>query len=161
MANIEEPKYTDDSFLKDWWKSVMAWLRALNRDVIGEAKERKLADDALEDKKADKVTNGGFIAGGAKANGDYGGIAIGEDAEVEVDVGTNGIALGKKSQAKSGSAIGPLTRTTDGGSVGCAAISDDGGAIGYDAKTSAGFADGSRAKAIDEKGYGIDAIQLG
>ena len=123
----------------------------------------------MDDKKADKVTNDGFIAGKNATNAS-GGVAIGNYAKTT----GAGAAIGSEAEADSGfsggyhakgtgmgAAVGNSASAFHGGAVGYAANTSTGGAVGSEAVAGDGFSGGSEAKTVDAEGQPIDAIQLG
>ena len=131
--------------------------------------------------KADKVTNGGFVAGnnasnasGGVAIGNYAkttgaGAAIGSEAETASGFSggyhakSNGMgaAVGNSASAYHGGAAGYAANTSTGGAIGSEAKSTNGGAMGWEAVTGDGVAIGKTAKTVDTSNNAIDAVQLG
>ncbi len=131
--------------------------------------------------KADKVTNGGFVAGnnasnasGGVAIGNYAkttgaGAAIGSEAETASGFSggyhakSNGMgaAVGNSASAYHGGAVGYAANTSTGGAIGSEAKSTNGGAMGWEAVTGDGVAIGKTAKTVDTSNNAIDAVQLG
>ena len=89
---------------------------------------------------------------------DKNGAVINKSTLIPSGGGFNG---GENSSATFGGSIGRDAYTEYGGSVGNGSSSTQGGAVGRNAKTSLGFAGGFTARAVDENGDGINAIQLG
>ena len=141
------------------------------------------AQSALDtlNSKADKVTNGGFVAGnnasntsGGVAIGNYAkvtgaGAAIGSEAEAAsgfsggYNAKSNGMgaAVGNSASSFHGGAVGYAANTSTGGAIGSEAKSTNGGAIGWEAVAGDGAAIGKTAKTVDSNNNAIDAIQLG
>lgn len=98
----------------------------------------------LENKKADKEYNGGFVGGNGAALGGEGGAAVGANAK-----------------ASSGMAGGCGAAASEGIAGGKGAFASHGAAVGRNSKTLHGAAVGDGAKTIDTNGNPITAVQLG
>lgn len=102
----------------------------------------------MDDKKADKVTNDGFIAGKNATNAS-GGVAIGNYAKTT----GAGAAIGSEAEADSGFSGGYHAKGTGmGAAVGNSASAFHGGAVGYAANASTGGAVGENAHAAEGGG---------
>lgn len=125
---------------------------------------KKVAD--FVNTKADKVTNGGFIAGSNASNG-IGGVAIGDGAATDTGVAIGksaastdgGIAIGKDAVSQgSGGAVGYNAHETEGGgAVGRDSGTNMGGAIGYGAVSTGGGAVGNSARSTTGGAVGESA----
>lgn len=102
----------------------------------------------IDDKKADKVTNDGFVAG-KNATNVSGGVAIGNYAKTT----GAGAAIGSEAEADSGFSGGYHAKGTGmGAAVGNSASAFHGGAVGYAANASTGGAVGENAHAAEGGG---------
>ena len=134
----------------------------------------------IDDKKADKVTNDGFVAG-KNATNVSGGVAIGNYAkttgagaaigsEAEADSGFSGgyhakstgmgAAIGNSAGANHGFAGGNAANATNGGAIGDNAKAGEGGAVGDYSETTGGFAGGSGAASDSGAAIGMDSSAL-
>ena len=139
------------------------------------------AVNEIADTKADKVTNGGFVAGNNATNVS-GGVAIGNYAKVtgaggaigsesEATSGFSGgynakstgmgAAAGNSAAANHGFAGGNAAKASGGGAIGDNANTGQGGAVGQKAVSNTGFAGGSNAISEGDGGaVGLSAVTV-